>query len=60
MNLLERNRQAATASYDLMFNQIKARFGHDWRASFLPPGYAELIEECSVEHYHLTEHFFPR
>lgn len=20
----------------------------------LPPGYAELIEECSVHHYHLT------
>lgn len=39
---------------------IKARFGHDWRVSFLPPGYAELIEECSVEHYRLTEHSFPR
>jgi len=34
---------------------IKARFGRDWQASFLPPGYSELIEECSVEHYHLTE-----
>jgi hypothetical protein len=34
---------------------IKARFGRYWRDSFLPPGYAELIEECSVEHYHLTE-----
>ena len=39
---------------------IKARFGHDWRVSFLPPGYAELIEECSVEHYQLTEQSFPR
>lgn len=39
---------------------IKARFGHDWRVSFLPSGYAELIEECSVEHYHLTEQSFPR
>jgi quinol monooxygenase YgiN len=38
---------------------IKARFGHDWRVSFLPPGYAELIEEFSVEHYHLTERSFP-
>jgi len=34
---------------------IKARFGQEWRASLLPPGYAELIEECSVAHYHLTE-----
>jgi hypothetical protein len=32
----------------------KARFGEQWRVSLLPPGYAELIEECSVDHYHLT------
>jgi quinol monooxygenase YgiN len=34
---------------------IKARFGPEWRVSLLPPGYKELIEECSVEHYHLTD-----
>jgi hypothetical protein len=34
---------------------VKARFGRDWRDSLLPPGYAELIEECSVEHFQLTE-----
>jgi quinol monooxygenase YgiN len=39
---------------------IKARFGRDWRDSFLPPGYAELIEECSVEHYQLAEQTLPR
>lgn len=33
---------------------VKARFGEEWRASHLPPGYAELIEECLVDHYHLT------
>jgi quinol monooxygenase YgiN len=33
---------------------VKARFGKQWRASLLPPGYAELIEACSVDHYHLT------
>ena len=33
---------------------IKARFGHEWRVSHLPPGYAELIEECSIDHYQLT------
>jgi quinol monooxygenase YgiN len=33
---------------------LKARFGQEWRVSLLPPGYAELIEDCSVEHYHLT------
>jgi len=39
---------------------IKARFGRDWHASFLPTGYAELIEECSVEHFHLTDQSFQR
>ena len=33
---------------------VKARFGEQWRVSLLPPGYAELIDECSVDHYHLT------
>jgi len=33
---------------------VKARFGEEWRVSLLPPGYVELIEECSVDHYHLT------
>jgi hypothetical protein len=34
---------------------LKARFGQEWRDSLLPPGYTELIEECSVEHYQLTQ-----
>ena len=34
---------------------VKTRFGQEWRAPLMPPGYAELIDECSVEHYHLTE-----
>jgi len=33
---------------------VRARFGEQWRDSMLPPGYAELMEECSVDHYHLT------
>jgi quinol monooxygenase YgiN len=33
---------------------VKARFGEAWRVSHLPPGYAALIEECFVDHYHLT------
>jgi hypothetical protein len=33
---------------------VKVRFGEEWRVSLLPPGYAELIEECCVDHYHLT------
>lgn len=29
---------------------VKERFGQDWQVSFLPDGYEELIEECSVQH----------
>lgn len=29
---------------------VKVRFGETWQDSFLPPGYEELIEECSVRH----------
>jgi hypothetical protein len=34
-------------------NDVKTRFGDDWESSFLPPGYSELIEECSVKHFAL-------
>ncbi|MDJ0611735.1 MAG: antibiotic biosynthesis monooxygenase [Kiloniellales bacterium] len=30
---------------------VKARFGQDWQSSFLPAGYEDLIEECSVRHF---------
>ena len=30
-------------------NAVKTRFGDDWESSFLPPGYSELIEECSIK-----------
>ncbi len=29
---------------------IKARFGDDWESSYLPPGYEDLIESCSIRH----------
>ena len=29
---------------------VKARFGADWEQSYLPEGYAELIESCSLRH----------
>lgn len=29
---------------------IKARFGEDWQESFLPEGYEEIIESCSIRH----------
>ena len=34
---------------------VRAFFGEDWHVSLLPPGYSELIDACSVEHYELTE-----
>ena len=31
-------------------DSIKTRFGKDWEASYLPEGYDELIENCSIRH----------
>ncbi|MDJ0827378.1 MAG: hypothetical protein QNJ16_17945 [Rhodobacter sp.] len=33
---------------------VKDRFGEDWQSSFLPPGYEDLIDECSVRHIDLS------
>ncbi len=33
---------------------IKDRFGEDWQKSYLPPGYEDLIEACSVRHFDLA------
>ena len=32
---------------------VKERFGADWQLSYLPEGYADLIDDCSVCHYDL-------
>jgi len=37
------------------FLALKDVFGESWRESFLPPGYAEIIEAHSIEHYELTD-----
>ena len=29
---------------------IKSHFGKDWEESFLPEGYEEIIESCSIKH----------
>ena len=29
---------------------VKARFGDDWEKSYLPEGYEELIDHCSIRH----------
>jgi quinol monooxygenase YgiN len=51
---VERRHEFIFASIWRDADALKARFGPQWRDSLLPPGYAEVIEECSVEHYHLT------
>ena len=32
---------------------VQDRFGADWQSSYLPEGYSDLIEDCSVRHYDL-------
>ena len=35
-------------------NSVKDRFGAAWQISFLPPGYENLIDKCSVRHIDLS------
>jgi len=56
----EHRREFIFASIWADADAVKTRFGKEWRVSLLPPGYAELIEECSVDHYHLTGHSLGR
>ena len=29
---------------------VRARFGDDWESSYMPPGYDDLIDTCSIRH----------
>ena len=47
----------STDGNDLIFisvwkdlDSVKARFGDEWEQSFLPEGYEEIIESCSIKH----------
>ena len=50
--------QALSASGDdLVFvsiwkdlDAVKSRFGDEWQESFLPEGYEEIIDSCSIRH----------
>ncbi len=33
---------------------VKAHFGDDWQSSYIPPGYEDLIAECSVRHFDMS------
>lgn len=35
-------------------DSIKSHFGIEWGKSFLPEGYEEIIEACSVKHFRVT------
>ena len=37
---------------------VKARFGDDWQVSYMPDGYEELIETCSVRHFDMSSGWF--
>ena len=34
---------------------VKVRFGDDWQVSYMPEGYDELIDECSVRHIDMSD-----
>lgn len=47
----------STDKHDLMFisvwkdlDSIKSHFGKEWEESYLPAGYEEIIESCSIKH----------
>ncbi|MEM9150320.1 MAG: antibiotic biosynthesis monooxygenase [Cyanobacteria bacterium P01_F01_bin.3] len=38
---------------------IKSLFGKDWEESFLPEGYDEIIESCSIKHIEVDGNLVP-
>lgn len=34
---------------------VQARFGSDWQVSYMPDGYADMIEDYGVRHLDLTD-----
>lgn len=54
-------KQPSTDTHDFVFVSVwtnlaavKAHFGEEWETSFLPPGYADLIEACSIKHFEVN------
>ena len=39
---------------------VKSQFGKDWEKSYLPPGYAEIIDECSIKHFEFDGNLNPK
>ena len=38
---------------------VKSRFGDAWQQSFLPAGYEEIIESCSIRHVEINGELIP-
>ncbi len=53
-SLTDDNDMLVFASIWTDLHAVKERFGENWQNSFLPEGYAELIDECSVRHFVLA------
>ena len=46
------------ASFWKDLDAIKQRFGDEWQESFLPEGYEDLIQECSLQHIDVSSGWF--
>ena len=51
-------KKSSSDDHDFLFvsiwdslESVKSHFGEEWESSFLPPGYAEIIEACSIKHF---------
>ncbi len=51
-------KQPSSDDHDFVFvsiwdslESVKSYFGKEWESSYLPPGYAEIIEDCSIKHF---------
>ena len=38
---------------------VKSRFGDAWQESFLPAGYEEIFESCSIRHVEINGELIP-
>ena len=51
-------KKSSSDDHDFLFvsiwdslESVQSHFGKEWESSFLPPGYAEIIEACSIKHF---------
>ncbi len=54
-NVTRQGEDVVFASLWANLDAIRTRFGADWRESYMPDGYDDLIEACRVRHFHLAD-----